>query len=143
MAPRRIHRAWPARLAADHSYGRLTLQRQTANRRDLPTGIYVAIEAADIILVKSNPNDVASIIDLARTTYRKMTQNLMWATGYNVVAIPAAAGVRKLGHRPRAGRRRGADVGEHGDLRPELAVAAPSLTHKQAPSFSNRRPQTA
>jgi Cu2+-exporting ATPase len=56
-------------------------------------GTDVAIEAADIILVKSNPNDVASIIDLARATYRKMIQNLMWATGYNVVAIPAAAGV--------------------------------------------------
>ena len=56
-------------------------------------GTDVAIEAADIILVKSNPNDVASIIGLARATYRKMTQNLIWATGYNVVAIPAAAGV--------------------------------------------------
>jgi Cu2+-exporting ATPase len=56
-------------------------------------GTDVAIEAADIILVKSNPNDVASIIGLARATYRKMIQNLIWATGYNVVAIPAAAGV--------------------------------------------------
>src|SRR5215813_8420708 len=56
-------------------------------------GTDVAIEAADIILVKSNPNDVASIISLARATYRKMIQNLIWATGYNVLAIPAAAGV--------------------------------------------------
>jgi len=56
-------------------------------------GTDVAIEAADIILVKSNPNDVAAIIRLARATYRKMIQNLIWATGYNVVAIPAAAGV--------------------------------------------------
>ena len=56
-------------------------------------GTDVAIEAADIILVKSNPNDVASIIGLARATYGKMVQNLIWATGYNVVAIPAAAGV--------------------------------------------------
>jgi len=56
-------------------------------------GTDVAIEAADIILVKSNPNDVASIIGLARATYRKMIQNLIWATGYNVIAIPAAAGV--------------------------------------------------
>jgi Cu2+-exporting ATPase len=56
-------------------------------------GTDVAIEAADIILVKSNPNDVAAIIGLARATYRKMIQNLIWATGYNVVAIPAAAGV--------------------------------------------------
>jgi Cu2+-exporting ATPase len=56
-------------------------------------GTDVAIEAADIILIKSNPNDVAAIIGLARATYRKMIQNLVWATGYNVVAIPAAAGV--------------------------------------------------
>jgi Cu2+-exporting ATPase len=56
-------------------------------------GTDVAIEAADIILVKSNPRDVATVIGLARATYRKMIQNLIWATGYNVVAIPAAAGV--------------------------------------------------
>jgi Cu2+-exporting ATPase len=55
-------------------------------------GTDVAIEAADIILVKSNPNDVATIIGLARATYGKMIQNLIWATGYNVFAIPAAAG---------------------------------------------------
>ena len=55
-------------------------------------GTDVAIEAADIILVKSNPNDVAAIIGLARATYGKMIQNLIWATGYNVFAIPAAAG---------------------------------------------------
>ncbi len=55
-------------------------------------GTDVAIEAADIILVKSNPNDVAAIIELSRATYRKMIQNLIWATGYNVIAIPAAAG---------------------------------------------------
>jgi Cu2+-exporting ATPase len=55
-------------------------------------GTDVALEAADIILVKSNPNDVAAIIDLARATYGKMTQNLIWATGYNVFAIPSAAG---------------------------------------------------
>lgn len=56
-------------------------------------GTDVAIEAADIILVKSNPNDVAAIISLARATYSKIIQNLVWATGYNVIAIPAAAGV--------------------------------------------------
>jgi Cu2+-exporting ATPase len=56
-------------------------------------GTDVAIEAADIILVKSNPNDVAAIIELARATYRKMIQNLIWATGYNIFAIPSAAGV--------------------------------------------------
>lgn len=56
-------------------------------------GTDVAIETADIILVKSNPNDVAAIIGLARATYSKMIQNLAWATGYNAFAIPAAAGV--------------------------------------------------
>lgn len=56
-------------------------------------GTDVAIEAADIILVKSNPDDVPALIRLARATYRKMVQNLVWATGYNVIAIPAAAGV--------------------------------------------------
>lgn len=56
-------------------------------------GTDVAIETADIILVKSNPLDVAAIIGLARATYRKMIQNLLWATGYNTVAIPLAAGV--------------------------------------------------
>jgi P-type Cu2+ transporter len=56
-------------------------------------GTDVAIETADIILVKSNPMDIVSIIGLARTTYNKMIQNLIWATGYNALAIPIAAGV--------------------------------------------------
>lgn len=56
-------------------------------------GTDVAIETADIILVKSNPQDVAAIIELARATYSKMIQNLAWATGYNTVALPLAAGV--------------------------------------------------
>lgn len=56
-------------------------------------GTDVAIETADIILVKSNPEDVAAIIKLAKATYSKMIQNLAWATGYNVVALPLAAGV--------------------------------------------------
>ncbi len=55
-------------------------------------GTDVAIETADIILVKSNPMDVVAIVGLARSTYRKMIENLLWATGYNVFAIPAAAG---------------------------------------------------
>jgi P-type Cu2+ transporter len=55
-------------------------------------GTDVAIEAADIVLVKSNPLDAVAIISLARATYRKMVQNLAWATGYNAVAIPLAAG---------------------------------------------------
>jgi Cu2+-exporting ATPase len=56
-------------------------------------GTDVAIESADILLVRSDPRDVVTIIELARATYRKMVQNLWWATGYNVVAIPLAAGV--------------------------------------------------
>jgi Cu2+-exporting ATPase len=56
-------------------------------------GTDVALETADVILVKSNPTDVVSVITLARATYKKMVQNLIWATGYNVIAIPLAAGV--------------------------------------------------
>jgi Cu2+-exporting ATPase len=56
-------------------------------------GTDVAVQTADIILVRSNPLDAAAILDLARATYRKMVQNLAWATGYNAVAIPLAAGV--------------------------------------------------
>jgi Cu2+-exporting ATPase len=56
-------------------------------------GTDVAVATADIILVRSNPADVVAIVALARATYSKMVQNLVWATGYNVVAIPLAAGV--------------------------------------------------
>jgi len=61
-------------------------------------GTDVAIESADIILVRSDPRDVTAIVELARATYTKMVQNLWWATGYNAVTIPLAAGVLyKLG----------------------------------------------
>jgi len=56
-------------------------------------GTDVAVEAGDIVLVRSDPRDVPSIIALSRASYRKMVQNLWWAAGYNVVAIPLAAGV--------------------------------------------------
>src|SRR3989454_2345820 len=56
-------------------------------------GTDVAIESADIVLVRSDPRDVPTLVQLARATYRKMVQNLWWATGYNAVAIPLAAGV--------------------------------------------------
>jgi len=57
------------------------------------SGTDVAIESAGIILVQNNPLDVVNIFELSRATYRKMIQNLLWATGYNVVALPLAAGV--------------------------------------------------
>ena len=57
------------------------------------SGTDVAVESAGIILVRSNPLDVVKIISLSRASYRKMIQNLAWATGYNVVALPLAAGV--------------------------------------------------
>ena len=56
-------------------------------------GTDIAAETADIILVNSNPKDVVNLILFGRATYRKMIQNLFWATAYNVVAIPLAAGV--------------------------------------------------
>jgi Cu2+-exporting ATPase len=56
-------------------------------------GTDVAVEAGDVVLVRSDPRDVPRIIALSRATYRKMIQNLWWAVGYNAVAIPLAAGV--------------------------------------------------
>ena len=55
-------------------------------------GTDVAVEAGDIVLMRSDPRDVARIVQLSRLTYRKMVQNLWWAAGYNIVAIPLAAG---------------------------------------------------
>ncbi|MEN8376769.1 MAG: copper-translocating P-type ATPase, partial [Gemmatimonadota bacterium] len=56
-------------------------------------GTDVAVESADIVLVRSDPRDVSALLDLAGKTHRKMVQNLWWASGYNIVAIPLAAGV--------------------------------------------------
>ncbi len=56
-------------------------------------GTDIAIESADIILVKNDPRDVSKAIDLSKRTYKKIKQNLIWATGYNAFAIPAAAGI--------------------------------------------------
>lgn len=56
-------------------------------------GTDVAIESADIILVKNDPRDVADILELSKKTYSKMKQNLIWATGYNAIAIPLAVGI--------------------------------------------------
>ncbi len=57
------------------------------------SGTDVAAETADIILVNSKPTDITNLVEFGRATYRKMIQNLLWATGYNVIAIPLAAGV--------------------------------------------------
>ena len=56
-------------------------------------GTDVAVEAGDIVLVRSDPRDVPRVVALSKATYRKMIQNLWWAAGYNIVAIPLAAGV--------------------------------------------------
>lgn len=56
-------------------------------------GTNIAIESADIILIRNDPRDIPKIFNLSRLTYRTMIQNLFWATGYNVIAIPLAAGV--------------------------------------------------
>jgi len=55
-------------------------------------GTNVAVEAGDVVLVRSDPRDVPRIIALSKAAYRKMLQNLWWAAGYNIVAIPLAAG---------------------------------------------------
>ena len=56
-------------------------------------GTDVAVESAGIVLVRNDPRDVVRVIELSRATYRKMVQNLLWATAYNLIAIPAAAGL--------------------------------------------------
>jgi P-type Cu2+ transporter len=56
-------------------------------------GTDVAIESAGIVLVRSDPRDVVAVIELSRATYRKMIQNLVWGTAYNLIAIPVAAGL--------------------------------------------------
>src|SRR3989339_2184429 len=56
-------------------------------------GTNVAIESAGIILVKNDPRDIVKIVKLSKMTYSKMIQNLFWATGYNVIALPLAAGI--------------------------------------------------
>jgi Cu2+-exporting ATPase len=56
-------------------------------------GTDVAVEAGDVVLIRNDPRDVPRIVSLSRASYRKMVQNLWWAAGYNIVAIPLAAGV--------------------------------------------------
>jgi len=57
------------------------------------SGSDIAAETAGIVLVNSNPKDIVNLVLFGKATYRKMIQNLIWATGYNVVALPLAAGV--------------------------------------------------
>ena len=57
------------------------------------SGTDIAAETADIILVNSKPTDITNLVEFGKATYRKMMQNLFWATSYNVVALPLAAGV--------------------------------------------------
>ncbi len=59
----------------------------------IEAGTDVAIESADVVLVKNDPRDVVRLIRLSEATMRKMMENLVWATGYNAIAIPAAAGL--------------------------------------------------
>jgi Cu2+-exporting ATPase len=56
-------------------------------------GTDVAVEAGDVVLIRSDPRDIPRIVSLSKATYRKMVQNLWWAAGYNIVALPLAAGV--------------------------------------------------
>jgi Cu2+-exporting ATPase len=87
-------------------------------------GTDVAVEAGHIVLVRSDPRDIPRIISLSRATYRKMVQNLWWAAGYNILAIPLAAGALaawgirgagRMGHLAVTGCGRGAHVGQHRD----------------------------
>jgi len=57
------------------------------------SGTDVAVESADIVLVENDPRDVAHLVRLSRKSYRKMQENLVWAAGYNVFALPLAAGL--------------------------------------------------
>jgi Cu2+-exporting ATPase len=57
------------------------------------SGTDVAVESADVVLVKNDPRDVVRVISLSKASYRKMVENLVWATGYNIIAIPLAAGL--------------------------------------------------
>ncbi len=66
---------------------------QIASSLAVTDGTDVAVETADIVLVRNSPKDVTAILRLAGATYSKMVQNLWWAAGYNIFAIPVAAGV--------------------------------------------------
>ena len=102
-------------------------------------GTDVAVEAGDVVLVRSDPRDVPRIIALSRASYRKMMQNLWWAAGYNIVAIPLAAGVLAArGHPASARLCGGPDVRQHGHCcHQRTAVATcPALVGLRGPCHS-------
>jgi hypothetical protein len=102
-------------------------------------GTDVAMESADIVLMKSDPFDVIGAIELAHATLRKMHRNLWWAVGYNVIAFPLAAG-RAVSHSPWAKHCRSCDVwefrvGRHqcSDVEANQADRYPSSARDRAP----------
>lgn len=100
-------------------------------------GTDVAIEAADIVLVSNNPEDVAAILGLSRKTYGKMILNLIWATGYNAFAIPLAAGVGAYWGRLQTPAVCGVDVSEHRNRDDQCQAAG---TRRHASLGPCRRP---
>src|SRR4030095_12095543 len=89
-------------------------------------GTAVAIESAGIVLVSDDPRGVLGVIRLSQASYRKMLQNLGWATGYNPLALPLAAGrLGRGGGNPCPGGRGGADEPLHHRGRPQRPAAAP------------------
>ena len=95
-------------------------------------GTDVAIESAGVVLASSDPRSVGGVIRLSRASYRKMVQNLAWAAGYNVVAIPLAAGVARLGrHHPVPGGRRHPDEPVDHRRRAQRPAAASGSPHRR------------
>jgi P-type Cu2+ transporter len=89
---------------------------------EIGAGTDVAVEAGDVVLVRSDPRDVPRIIALSRASYRKMMQNLWWAADYKIIAIPLAAGALARDSAS-AGFCRGPDVGQHGHRGDQRAIA--------------------
>ena len=90
-------------------------------------GTDVAIESAGVVLASSDPRGVVGVITLSRASYRKMVQNLAWGAGYNIVAIPLAAGAFAwAGHHARAGGGRDPHEPVDDRRRAQRAAAAPS-----------------
>ena len=106
-------------------------------------GTDVAVESAGIVLVRSDPRDVVGAIELSRATYRKMVQNLVWATGYNLVAIPVAMGLLVpwgIDLPMAVGRHRDEPVDDHrGGQRAAAATARPPASASRA----EREPRSA